>query len=133
MSLLSPLGLLILATHGGVEGYGTNGLRHHQDPSSNGGSEEDVDDDDNDSNSNVKKQGIIPQLLRQEKKELVEDWSKSPSSKACVSLLVYRESECSGDPVGRLTVPTWTEAGSPCCKYSTVDESWSAYHRCFLS
>ena len=35
---------------------------------------------------------------------------------ACVSLLVYKEETCDGPPMRSLTFPTYTEAGSPCCK-----------------
>jgi hypothetical protein len=33
---------------------------------------------------------------------------------ACVSLFVYQNSKCSGEPLHALSFPTWTGPGSPC-------------------
>ena len=35
---------------------------------------------------------------------------------ACVSLFVYDNQHCAGQPVQELTFPTWSRPGSPCCK-----------------
>lgn len=34
---------------------------------------------------------------------------------ACVSLYVYEDKKCSGEPLREMTFPTWSEPGSPCC------------------
>jgi hypothetical protein len=41
--------------------------------------------------------------------------TESDEPSACVSLLVYKDHECSGDPLRAITFPTWsTRPGSPC-------------------
>ena len=45
----------------------------------------------------------------------------------CVSLFVYADKKCHGEPVRTMSFPTWTKPGSPCCKYGrflgeTIDE-----------
>lgn len=49
------------------------------------------------------------------KQEMSEEWNRHP--KACVTLSVYRDGGCSGDPVRKMSFSTWRKAGSPCCKY----------------
>lgn len=50
------------------------------------------------------------------------DTDKKPASVAaseydsCVSLYVYEDKLCSGEPTREMTFPTWSEPGSPCCK-----------------
>ena len=41
---------------------------------------------------------------------------------ACVSLLVYFDENCRGDPLRILTFPTWSEKGSPCCECYRLQE-----------
>ena len=48
-----------------------------------------------------------------------QDSKLDPNAEACVSLLVYADTECTGVPVQRMTFPTATQPGSPCCKFQT--------------
>jgi hypothetical protein len=45
-----------------------------------------------------------------------DDVSVDKKSKACVSLFVYEDKKCRGEPVRSITLPTWNKPGSPCCK-----------------
>lgn len=40
-----------------------------------------------------------------------------PVAESCVSLWVYKDEKCQGDPVRAIRFPTWSKEGSPCCKY----------------
>lgn len=37
---------------------------------------------------------------------------------SCVSLYVYENTKCSGEPIREMTFSTWSQPGSPCCKLS---------------
>jgi len=50
--------------------------------------------------------------------EMMQETQPQPS--ACVSLLVYEDFDCSGEPLRSLTFPTWTEMGSPCYHDATM-------------
>jgi hypothetical protein len=41
-----------------------------------------------------------------------DDYQNAPD--ACVSLFVYQNGHCSGQPLRVMSFPTWTERGSPC-------------------
>lgn len=35
---------------------------------------------------------------------------------ACVTVFVYDDEKCTGEPKREMTFPTWSKPGSPCCK-----------------
>lgn len=48
------------------------------------------------------------------------DKEKEEDPSACVSLLLYGDPKCHGDPVRSITFPTWTKPGSPCYHDATM-------------
>lgn len=47
---------------------------------------------------------------------------------SCVSLLVYADNDCSGNPIKAATFSTWSKKGSPCCESIKVTSLSFCYH-----
>ena len=107
--LLLQLGFIIVSANSLVEGQQGSTKNSHRHQS---GKEVEYGEIDGHFSDDATRKGIIAYL--QEKKETAEEWTNSP--KTCVTLLVYRDDECTGDPVRKISFRTWNEAGSPCCK-----------------
>jgi hypothetical protein len=63
----------------------------------------------------------------------VSQETESFEPSACVSLLVYKDPDCSGDPLRAITFPTWsTRPGSPCYHDASMSYYSVQNQRCDL-
>lgn len=60
-----------------------------------------------------------------------DDGNEGVGYDACVSLFVYGDKKCSGEPLRVLTFPTMSKPGSPCCKFIYCIDGYQRDRRSF--